>query len=618
MITIPAPTGGWNAVSALTDMPPTDAIVMENLIPQATDVRSRDGYAAHTTVARADAYTLVSYNAGTPKLLMGGGGNIYDVTTSGAGTDLTASLPAFTNNYWHDNGYKDKIILCNGADTPLVYDGSSISQLSLTIGSSSATDEITNGDFATDSDWVKGTGWTISAGNASSDGTQSADSDLSQTVTPDEGRIYKVEFTVSGYSAGNVTAFLGGTEGTARAADGTFTEYIVAGAGTDIDIRADSDFVGDVDDVKVYGTALAPSKLIGSVTFKGRVIYWEAPTGDNAQSFWYASAGAYTGDLTKFDLSEFTKGGYIVSCFNWNHDGGDGLDDYLAVIMSTGQVAIYQGSDPGSATDWAMVGVYSIGEPVSGRHPVTAIGGDGIILTKDGYVVLSAAIQDGRYSENSHYSFKISAAAAAAAQDYGSKDGWSATLHTGGSLFVVNVPISDTESVQHVRNTTTGAWTKFTGLNAAAFCAHDGGLYFVGTDGKVYRYSGGSDKGEFIPMRCTQAYSYFGDPKKKLVTSVRVMSNYRFPKYLHSSFWADFNEKTLPAITDPPEGSPPDWDVAQWDVAEWGAATLGTITERRNASGYGFALAHTLRLRSRAQRFIWYASHIYLRASGVV
>ncbi len=35
MMTLPAPTGGWNAISALADMPLTDAIVMDNIIPQA-------------------------------------------------------------------------------------------------------------------------------------------------------------------------------------------------------------------------------------------------------------------------------------------------------------------------------------------------------------------------------------------------------------------------------------------------------------------------------------------------------------------------------------------------------------------------------------------------------
>jgi len=495
-ITLPSPVGGWNAISALTDMPPTDAISMENLIPQADSVRSRDGYATHTTPALTDAQTLVSYNASTSRLLLAANGNIYDITSSGAGTDKTGALGAFANNKWLTNGYKDKIIFCNSADTPLEYDGSSVTQMSIT----------------------------------------------GPTVT----------------------------------------------------------------------------ELAGSVTFKGRVIYWEKPAGTNPQSFWYAAAGAYTGAITKFDLTEFTKGGYVASCFNWTHDGGQGLDDHFVVIMSTGQVLVYAGSDPGDATDWHMIGVYDIGEPV-GAKPVSQVGGDAVILTKDGYIILSAAIQDGRYSENSHYSFKISPAAAQAAQDYGANFGWESTLFTGGSLFIVNVPISSSNSIQHVRNTTTGAWTKFTGLNATTFVVHDGSLYFAGTDGKVYKYRGRSDNSRFIPYRCTQAYSYLGDPgNKKQVTAVEVQSNYQFPKYLWSDFWSDYNEKDLPAITDPPEPTPSDWDTAQWDSSEWDGSSAGTNTSRRNAIANGYTISHTLRLRSRSQRFIWYASHIYIKPAGVV
>jgi len=113
---------------------------------------------------------------------------------------------------------------------------------------------VTNGTFDTDVSWTKGTGWTIDTADsnvASSDGTQAGDSDLTQTIAITAGKRYQVTFTVLNYSAGNVTAVVGDTEGTDRAADGTYVEYIIAGAGTDVDIRADLEFVGDIDNVIV-------------------------------------------------------------------------------------------------------------------------------------------------------------------------------------------------------------------------------------------------------------------------------------------------------------------------------------------------------------------------------
>lgn len=111
---------------------------------------------------------------------------------------------------------------------------------------------VTNGGFATDTDWTKGTGWTIAAGVASCDGSQAGNSDLEQTISGlTSGKTYSVTFTVSGYSAGTVRARLGGTNGTLRSANGTYTESITASSAGTIAIRGDADFVGNIDDVSI-------------------------------------------------------------------------------------------------------------------------------------------------------------------------------------------------------------------------------------------------------------------------------------------------------------------------------------------------------------------------------
>lgn len=125
------------------------------------------------------------------------------------------------------------------------------STVTTTEASWGSADQVTNGGFGADTNWTKGTGWSIAAGVASSDGTQVANSDLSQAITPTSGETYEVTFTVSNYSAGNVTPVIGDVEGTDRAANGTFVETIVSSSGTDLDIRADLNFVGDIDDVIV-------------------------------------------------------------------------------------------------------------------------------------------------------------------------------------------------------------------------------------------------------------------------------------------------------------------------------------------------------------------------------
>lgn len=126
-----------------------------------------------------------------------------------------------------------------------------------------AANIVQNGGFATDTLFTKGTGVTIAAGVASWDGTQTADSDLTQVeddlLTPViEGQAYLATFTVSGYSAGNVTPVVGDTEGTDRAANGTFSEVIIAGSGADIGVRGDADFIGSIDNLSIQPCAKVP------------------------------------------------------------------------------------------------------------------------------------------------------------------------------------------------------------------------------------------------------------------------------------------------------------------------------------------------------------------------
>lgn len=139
------------------------------------------------------------------------------------------------------------------------------------------------------------------------------------------------------------------------------------------------------------GSGLTASALYGSLTFKGRVYYWEAAQ----RHFWYAAAGSFQGALSKYDVSTFCRtAGYIVSMCPMTLDGGNGPDDMLAVLFSTGEVLLFQGDDPSSATSWQMIGSYLIGEMV-GRRCWAIVGSATIVATKNGPVDLAKALQLG-------------------------------------------------------------------------------------------------------------------------------------------------------------------------------------------------------------------------------
>lgn len=93
-------------------------------------------------------------------------------------------------------------------------------------------DLITNGTFAVDASWAKDAGVTIAAGVATWTAAPTSRG-LRQNHAYVAGTIYKVTFTVSGYTEGSLLPRItGGTtvNGTAVTADGTYTQYLTAAA----------------------------------------------------------------------------------------------------------------------------------------------------------------------------------------------------------------------------------------------------------------------------------------------------------------------------------------------------------------------------------------------------
>lgn len=98
-LTVPAPTGGLNALDSLAAMPPTDAVILDNFFPQTTSCDLRLGYVQHATGLPADVESLMAYNSATSsKMFAGSGTAFYDVTSAGAvGAAVVSGL---TNARW--------------------------------------------------------------------------------------------------------------------------------------------------------------------------------------------------------------------------------------------------------------------------------------------------------------------------------------------------------------------------------------------------------------------------------------------------------------------------------------------------------------------------------------
>ena len=183
----------------------------------------------------------------------------------------------------------------------------------------------------------------------------------------------------------------------------------------------------------ISGTGLTVSELNGINIHKNRVYVWSS----NSQDVWYGATNAIGGVFTKFQLSRVAPfGGNLVSMMTWNLDGGNGVDDYAVFLMSSGDVLLYQGSDPSS---WALLGTYKIGRPIAVRG-AKKVAGDIVIITDQDFVFFSEVFKnDGAVTQRG----KLSGAAIKAVNDYGSNYGWEVAMYPKAGWLLINVPVAN-------------------------------------------------------------------------------------------------------------------------------------------------------------------------------
>jgi len=133
-VSIPAPTGGWNARDPLASMPATDAVILDNWYPTQSDVRVRSGMTSWATGLAGRVETLMPYSSTTAsKMYAVAGGDVVDVTIAGA---VGAAETTFTNSriqYEHfTTAAGNYLMCCNGVDAPQHYNGSAWATPSIT------------------------------------------------------------------------------------------------------------------------------------------------------------------------------------------------------------------------------------------------------------------------------------------------------------------------------------------------------------------------------------------------------------------------------------------------------------------------------------------------------
>lgn len=141
------PIGGLNSIDPLSNMPPTDAVIMDNMFPDINSVRLRRGYTSFATGIAGDIETLFTYHAlnGSEKLIAASANNFWNVTAGGGGWSPMPFAGTVTSTRWQYINFSNAaglfILAVNGSDLPVQYNGTgwTANPLAGSIPSSAAT-----------------------------------------------------------------------------------------------------------------------------------------------------------------------------------------------------------------------------------------------------------------------------------------------------------------------------------------------------------------------------------------------------------------------------------------------------------------------------------------------
>ncbi len=362
-------------------------------------------------------------------------------------------------------------------------------------------------------------------------------------------------------------------------------------------------------------TGVTSSTLININMHKNRVWFIQA----NTLKAWYLPVQSISGAAAALDLSAFCPhGGYLMAMMTWTMDAGYGVDDMAVFITSQGDCLVYRGADPSSASTWALVGVFWLGSPI-GRRCSMKYKGDALIITQDGLLPLSSALQSSRLNPRVALTDKIQKATSDAVTNYGANFGWQIMPFPKQNALFLNVPVAtNANQQQYVMNTITGQWCNFTGWLANCFELYQDNLYFGGTDYIAKAWNTNADAGAAIPTSALQAFSYFKSPAQiKRFTMIRPTFYASSPPSVNGQINVDFDQNPATAVLAVASAIGSLWDTGTWDSGIWGAG-LELSRQWQGAAGVGYCGAPNINTNTNAIDLQWISTDVVFEKGAIL
>jgi len=653
---VPAPIGGWNARDSLANMSPTDAVQLVNWFPTPTDVTMRSGYTAGSILTTSDGVqtissityvgfvatlttaiahglttgVYVSITGTTPSEYSG----VYKITVISAtaftyrlteavssnatvvGTYLNQAFTPINTlmNYTENSTYK---LFAVADDT--IYEAKQNPALAVFTGLTSDKLEFVNltntsGHYLVACNGVDpvtiydGSDWFFVATTSTAQTISSithVGAVATLTTAAPHGLVDNNRVTISGATPSEYN----GTYVINVTGDSTF-EYTMASTPA-----TDALVVGTY---TVIGITGVNSNTFANVNlFKNRLYFTE----ENSLTCWYLDVDAIGGPATPLYFGGIARnGGYLQAMGTWTLDAGQGADDYAVFVTSMGEIIVYNGTDPDSADTWALKGVWQLGQTYS-RRCFFKWSGDLLLLTQDGLVPLSSALQSSRLDPRVNLTDKIYFAVSQAATLYYANFGWQINYFASENMLILNIPITD-GTEQFVMHTITKSWGRFTGIEAHCWeVSGDADIHFGGNGFVGDFYQSNSDDGNNISAAAQQAYSYYDSPGQlKRFTMVRpiLQSSGGVPN-VYCGVSTDFETQiNLGQVSfNPATMSDGIWDSSTWDNASW-VGGLTTTKIWQGVTGIGFTGSINLTVAARNIELHWASTDYIMERGGVI
>jgi hypothetical protein len=327
---------------------------------------------------------------------------------------------------------------------------------------------------------------------------------------------------------------------------------------------------------------------------------------------YFLPTGQFAGTLSAQDFGpQFIHGGYLYFGASWTYDSGSGVDDGLILASTNGDILLYQGTDPTSATDFQLKGVFYAGRPPIGRRSFCTHGGDLLLVTEYGIVSMSDLVSGRLHTAQitGSLGYKVNPVLSSQVSRLSDQEFWFLLPFPTEEILFLGSPLIHnilTIRQSYIMNSITNAWSTVSDLNLLCGDLWEGKMIAGDRDGQVvHAFTGSNDGvssdgsvvGAAVTARMQGSFlGYDSDTQNKRALRVKVYGLADGVPTFYATMKSEYDLKQLISVPSPVDTTAAVWDSALWDGALWDSF-IGSFHKWFGVSGFGKKLSLQMAMR---------------------